>query len=272
MEETEIFTPERIFHYTSINSLALMLHHRTLRFTKLSKLNDPLEGRAGDLDRAARLIFCSSWTSKKEDTIPMWKMYSELAGVRIAVSPSRMFEDVGEIKRGSFKPKTTYCAEFTSELTFPTKGYTRLHSQRSSIRYIFGPDPVHYDEPHRAFPARITGTAAGIREGKRVEDPIAYLSTVGLSKPKHWEFENEVRFRLMANPIINCGNIQLKEFCDIMEIDRDHIDVSLSDDFFSNASVLLGPLCEPAHKILIESLIEKYAPSVDISKSDIQIR
>lgn len=272
MEEAETYIPKRLFHYTSINSLAMILHHRTLRFTKISNLNDPLEGRTADLDGAARLIFCSSWTAYEEDTIPMWKMYSELVGVRLAVSPSRMFKNAGEIKREGSGPGSFNYAKLTPELPYSTKGNTRFFSQRHSFQDIWGPDAVRYEEPHRAVADQVTGTAASIRDGERVEDLIARLTQVGLLKSKHWEFENEVRFRLTFNRFISIKGLSPEEFCDVMEVDSDYIDVSLSDNFFEGASVLLGPLCEPAHEILIESLIEKYAPSVTISKSDIQIR
>jgi hypothetical protein len=83
--------PNRLFHYTSLETLALILAAKKLKFTLLSELNDPLEGKTPDFQQAERMIYSSSWTANSSDTLPMWKMYSDLCGVRISLPPD-MFD------------------------------------------------------------------------------------------------------------------------------------------------------------------------------------
>lgn len=77
----------RFFHYTSIDSLALILKNRTLRFTRLDRVDDLEEARV-EQNRydLSKFIFVSCWTENGEESIPLWKMYSGGAGgVRIGV-------------------------------------------------------------------------------------------------------------------------------------------------------------------------------------------
>lgn len=45
--------PKVLFHYTDLQSLALILSNKTIRFTRLDKLDDPQERRTADRGRAA---------------------------------------------------------------------------------------------------------------------------------------------------------------------------------------------------------------------------
>lgn len=80
--------PERLYHYTSLDSLALILENRTLRLMPLTSMDDPQESRTKDVENLGRFFFASCWTDEREESIPMWNMYSPLAsGVRISLPP-----------------------------------------------------------------------------------------------------------------------------------------------------------------------------------------
>ncbi|OGO93232.1 MAG: hypothetical protein A2Y17_02580 [Clostridiales bacterium GWF2_38_85] len=59
---------EYLYHYTNIETLALIFENRTIRFNSLNKMDDLQEQETDD----------------KTESIPMWNMYSSLnSGVRI---------------------------------------------------------------------------------------------------------------------------------------------------------------------------------------------
>ena len=83
----------KIYHYTSIETLALILKNRTIRFSKLTKVDDPEEYSFFDTVNPAHYVFVSCWTRNEAESIPQWVMYgNKKHGVRIALD-----EDIFEI-------------------------------------------------------------------------------------------------------------------------------------------------------------------------------
>lgn len=73
-----------LYHYTSIESLALILKNHTIRFTSLDQMDDKQEKMSYDLKNGGQFCYISSWTSDSNESIPMWNMYSSIcAGARI---------------------------------------------------------------------------------------------------------------------------------------------------------------------------------------------
>lgn len=78
--------PKVLYHYTSIESLALILKNKTIRLNSLDKMDDLQENMACDIENLGRIIFVSSWTEQEKESIPMWKIYSNIeSGVRISL-------------------------------------------------------------------------------------------------------------------------------------------------------------------------------------------
>ena len=82
-----------IHHYTSIENLALILKNKTIRFTRLDKVDDSEEaGLSCKNIQLSYYTFVSCWTDSEEESIPLWKMYAgkEMHGIRISLD-SDMF-------------------------------------------------------------------------------------------------------------------------------------------------------------------------------------
>ena len=56
-----------LFHYTSVESLALILKNKTFRFSPLSALDDLLEEKVKDSQKFGNYVFVSSWTDNKKE-------------------------------------------------------------------------------------------------------------------------------------------------------------------------------------------------------------
>ena len=77
---------EFLYHYTTLDKLALILRNRTIRLNPLDKMDDLQENMTSDVKNFGRIFFASSWTEEATESIPMWKMYASMeSGVRIGL-------------------------------------------------------------------------------------------------------------------------------------------------------------------------------------------
>jgi len=74
-----------IYHYTSIDTLKLILESRKFKFNNLNAVDDELESELFIKKSLAQLIFVSCWTTNPSENIPLWKMYASTRGVRIGL-------------------------------------------------------------------------------------------------------------------------------------------------------------------------------------------
>ena len=74
----------RIFHYTNLDSLALILKTRNIRFTRMDRVDDIREAQNHLGIDFGKYFFVSCWTTDAKESIPQWNMYSDqMRGVRI---------------------------------------------------------------------------------------------------------------------------------------------------------------------------------------------
>ncbi len=64
-------------HYTNINSLALILKSKRLRFNRLDSVDDVSESHKFGKFPLAKYLFVSCGTDSDEESIPLWHMYSK---------------------------------------------------------------------------------------------------------------------------------------------------------------------------------------------------
>ena len=77
----------KIYHYTNIETLALILKNKTIRFNRLDQVDDLEEGKVKSLGvQFCKYVFASCWTDVAEESIPLWKMYGgDSGGIRISL-------------------------------------------------------------------------------------------------------------------------------------------------------------------------------------------
>lgn len=86
---------KQIYHYTTIETLALILKNHTIRFSRLDKVDDIEESELMSGPTRVRLgnyIFASCWTRCEEESIAQWKIYAGYDGVRITMSEDDIFQ------------------------------------------------------------------------------------------------------------------------------------------------------------------------------------
>ena len=107
--------PAFLYHYTSVETLKLILQNEKIRFKRIDLLNDPLEGNLQNFKNFRKFVFSSSWTAEKRDAIPMWKMYSDLKGVRIRM-PIDLFCEKEELRLKKIKNSYILISDLNKDL------------------------------------------------------------------------------------------------------------------------------------------------------------
>lgn len=79
----------RIYHYTKIDTLEVIVRNNTFRFNRLDKVDDQEESKfwSGPTKlMTGKYIFISSWTKEKEEISDLWERYGDNhKGVRISM-------------------------------------------------------------------------------------------------------------------------------------------------------------------------------------------
>jgi hypothetical protein len=254
--------PQRLCQFTSVDSLEKILSSRTLRFSRLDRVNDPEEATAEDLPGAASSVFVSCWTGPEVESIPMWSMYGDqMRGVRLSL-PADMFQ--GRKKPGVFEQGGAISSIddwLTIERPFPamsTKG-----------RMIIGPNKVFYsDDP-------------GFRRRRMVHrrhgQAHVFPYDLGMVKGVDWAYEDEWRFKValissgVAFPdadYFNTVTLDLKTY----PVTTEALFVPLDPEALDELDVMLGPKADQDVADRVADILQVAASKATISRSRLRIR
>jgi hypothetical protein len=241
---------ETLYHYLSINKLALILESRKIRFNRLDHVNDPHEGVSSDFGSMAVYMFVSCWTKNKEENFALWNMYTDkMRGVRIEL-PLPIFNSYEIADSG-----TNY---FVSEDDY-------LDDENGLFILTADNNPINIDytdDENKLFPT--IQTEIGLK-----------TSSLGVAKKKIWSIEDEVRFKMEIFPYD--PTVPKEYFPAAYEkfIERrtppkiNFYDVSINNDSFEKMKIVIGPKIEPGDKQIIEALVAKFNPKAQIMESNL---
>ena len=254
--------PDSLYHYTSIETLALILANKTLRFTRLDGVNDPEEASACDLEKASTLVFASCWTAQAKESLPMWRMYTpNLQGVRIRL-PSNPFS-------GRDKPTVFEKGGAKQILDEELKITRENNGIVLTTRSISGPNKIYYTDDH----TYLNGSCLIKEDGEwRIQ-----LHDLGMVKNTYWAFEEEWRFTVLAvipEVVIQQATSIFNPAFDLVTypVKNEAIFVPLDKTSFDNMEVLLGPCASSAQEVIVKTLLERYVPSAILKRSEIRVR
>ena len=262
----------KLYHYTTIETLALILRNKTIRFNRLDNVDDIEEGAISPAGvRMGQFVFISCWTKDPEESIPLWKLYtSNGKGVRIGLD-SQMFRlyDNSEIatygnitvnmKGGAWNWTVTPLADmFNKDYLVIPYGYKEQEYFLKDILYV--------DNVAEAF-----SNSVFFRQVRPDYEVVTFNTrTLGAYKNKRWSFEKESRFVLMILPGREFKNIHTFDMdfsqCIYDALKKNipntitYYDMYLKDNAFDSLEVLLSPNCDEGDKTIIEALCDKYAP------------
>lgn len=245
-----LLTQKVLYHYTTIETLALILKNKKIRFTRADKVNDLEEIKITDLPDIKNSVFISCWTESENESIPMWALYASKArGVRIKL-PTNMF------KRGSDPYHST---EGNCQIInlMSLENVVQRDKVYQWIPYLFGPAIVKYSQDN---------SVSVLKNGELKVDKI------GTVKSEHWRFEQERRFLIVPDAL---WNPELKRFEHNREflttpVNEKYIDIPLDTSALDSVEVTLGPAAAEAEHIIVETLLDQYTENGEPRVSDLK--
>lgn len=234
--------PNFLYHYTSVESLAMILSTKTFRLSPLSVLDDLQEEKTEDVAKIGKTVFVSSWTDDNKESIPMWNMYSKMgSGVRIKAKTD-LFESGIVLKDKIMK----------------VSGYAHFDDNR----HLFPPElkeVIYTDEDSKIIPRIVS-------DDKQCWSQQEF----GVYKNKLWEFQNEWRYIVRIWPGNKFDKPELdidtiyEKFSLIMD---DFIYLNIKQEVFDGLEITLSPKISLANRVIIDALKSNYCPNLQIFES-----
>lgn len=254
---------EYIYHYTSIETLALILQSRKIRFNSLKNVDDINETQFSDENdlnlSSYKLISC--WTDNDDENLAFWNMYTpNMKGVRIKI-PINLFQKYSFMSNEVIGVQEN---SFISDSLVPKNEC--FHEQ-----YWIVPFTEHYHKIIYTDDENLLRPKIFIIED---DNFTVKIGEIGKYKSKIWEFQQEIRFTLFILPTKNIHGIKIHPLDDFQKIYTDGIPVPIEnyfipilDEAFEKMEITLGPKCTLAEEIIVKSLLDKYNKKAKISQN-----
>lgn len=260
----------KLYHYTSIENLALILKNRTLRFNRLDRVDDIEEAAIYEgTVPMGKYTFVSCWTNNDDESIPLWKMYTpQMKGVRVGMD-SDMFL-MKKISEGTYQTSIGVL-EITGDLETLFSPEEQFN-ERFAILFNGKNDPYFFREIEYVDKCEKSGQEAILF--KLIDNKLNLdvdTSKIGKYKNKRWAFQEEVRFALtivptLINPVTHQFDI-IQAIQKGVDLPIMYYDLKLSEESLKNMEITMSPCCNDSDKIIVESLIETLNPSAKILSS-----
>lgn len=274
---------EYLYHYTSIETLALILENKTLCFNNLLYVDDSEEAETFDMEKLGKFVYVSCWTRDEKESIPLWNLYTpDMHGVRIRL-PQFPFKKY-KYKKGKYfldKDVDTYI------------NIEKLYNEDKVSIILTQPELIeieYTDDIEKLYPkVRTTSSKEDLRkylnEGKIENDKfkVKYSFTeLGKYKRKEWSFQKEWRYIYFVSPMglkeANPPTLEKQRELIRRIQDKEYkpaysrMFFDLDDKALENVEVLCGPKMNDAEKIIVKTLLKQYCPNGIYKESKLKIR
>lgn len=270
MENTEY-----LYHYTNLETLALILKNRTIRFNSLDKMDDLQEKETADIRNIGQFFYISSWTEDAIESIPMWNMYASLnSGIRIKLrkNPFKVYENTAVDLSHVIHASVTDNSDGKPLLSIIplaemfAKGFIAPQAMaRDLLRKV-----EYTDDKDKLYPKMLT------ENGNQF---VIAMGELGRYKNLHWSFQSEWRYILNILPIDLNQPVEssMKDFQLVANKMRwgianqpfPHYDMVIADDAFADMEITLSPRISAGNRIIVQALVEKYNPAAVLCDSSL---
>lgn len=300
----------RIHHYTSIETLQLILKNRTIRFNRSDQVDDPDEI---ELEVSgypfAKYLLLSCWTLEDDESIPQWGLYAGKGhGVRITLDSDHLFQNFLSETRVESRDeiiKKVWEKRFTQPdgTEIFAYGFHTTSGEKSYVPYYifhgtFNPTTsglaILPPAPNYEFLTKVDyvdsldnayADSINIKNTDERHYSMNFTTRIGYKKRKSWSFQKEARFILMlmhtmpqkSGPIIlDTPNLSFTKYgFPPIRQDRSELfyfDLSVDNDAFDYLEVIAGPETSDEEKSKIKDIIQAYAPNATYSISSCRTR
>lgn len=252
----------RLYHYTSIETLALILKYKQILFNRLDNGVDDIEETclSSSAFAISNRFFVSCWTKNPNENLALWKLYTKNGtGVRIGLSDNMFDNNPPSPNQFCVQIPKIY-DEWTCSFLYKVFGNRKSNLRLYQVTYV---DNV------------IDYIKKGIRDYDN-RHRFLDLEILSATKNKIWEFQDEMRFVINGMPFSKYDEINKKkaidktgEMVDVNGKSLKFICIDLTQQAFNDISITLGPCCSEAHRLLVEAIVEKANLPLDIIKESI---
>ncbi len=271
----------KLYHYTTIDSLAMIMSSRSIKFNRLDKVDDMEERAESKSVRLWQYMFVSCWTENAEESIPLWRMYSgNSRGVRIGMD-SDMFED--NVIGGSNVPQGIphqgfWVGKIPAQDLFRSDYFVLPAAVKQREN---GGDTLFYC--HVDYVDDVNEKTKDAYELTKTDDNHASSTVafgeIGKYKNKRWAFQEETRFRLVImpfNPILAdpelAGSIALNAIHNNVPVPISEYFLKLRPEVLNNIEITLHPNATDSDRVIVEALCAKYAQNAVVKPSELTDR
>ncbi|MPM26726.1 hypothetical protein SDC9_73231 [bioreactor metagenome] len=271
----------KVHHYTTIETLALILKNKTIRFNRLNKVDDLEESEYGISSanvKMGKYIFVSCWTKDNKENVALWGLYTRNKGVRITLDED-MFV--------TYPVTETHKGYFRNFIEFG-KDYLIVTANNNAVLF----DIEYVDN----LAQKVQDIGDFSIDTRKETYSLKFTNTFGNFKSKHWEFQKECRYKITAIPckypkdedflnslvsgksfLTSANHILDKilnsisnSFMEYQDISANYFDIPLNDIAFQNMEILLAPQSTEADKLIVEALIKSYCPTAMLKDSNLK--
>ena len=265
---------EYLYHYTSIEELALILKYRAIKLNSLTQMDDLQENMTADVKDIGRFVFISAWTSEEAESIPMWMMYSEPeAGVRIKLKKNPFVYHSTKLRDLANVPGLKLPEDADMDQVLPTfldlawlmkhKCYSFQALDGDILEEIIYTDDSTKLEPKVSV---MFGDRRTIRMGP-----------VGKYKSTYWAFQKEYRYMMnFMSMDFSVGEREMDKIFNenverMLEGQQEppfkHFYLDIDPEAFEEMEILLSPQLTLGNRLLLEAIVEKYNPKAKLVES-----
>lgn len=275
-----------LYHYTNLETLALILNNKTICFNNLLNVDDVEEAETNDMGKFGRFIYVSCWTEDDEESIPLWNLYTHnMHGVRIRM-PEFPFKKY-RYKKGDY---------FLSE---EVETYINIKKVYDENRAGIVADQPHLikveytNDNEKLFPKikseSCQGAIKNYLEAKSMKDikekelKISYsFKDMGKYKRENWNFQQEWRYIISLSPMglqdANPPSFEKHQEMIRRIEDKDleppykQIFLELDEDVLNGMEIVFGPRMSEAEKIIVKALMKQFCPYASYRDSSLRIK
>ena len=225
---------EKVYHYTSYESLIKILKNRSLRLTRYDLMNDIAEkelSRCEDGDSRYIISF-----SGQRESVALWSLYGKSSSIKIRIE-FPLLELLSSINNNFY-------FDSMLERKIPITSTQHVQEDYTKKQFSFS-DVVYYDKDKHVFRLQ-GGPIKNITVSQQMIHQLA-----GTIKYDAWEYERESRLS-----VVLYNNHDLNDSNGLM-----HIYAGLSDQLIKKTTILFNPWIDADVKAVLQNSINELAGS-----------
>jgi hypothetical protein len=255
-----IKSPQFLYHYTNVESLAYILSTKKIRFSCLSNVDDINDGENPHFSHLRNFYFVSCWTDLEQESIPFWNMYTkDMSGVRIKLP---------------VRPFVIHQIPYEEHKVFVNYQYSIFPKEE-----VFGNDYVIY--PFEEILDKITYTKnikllnpdiIEIDDDGEIAKVNFEFSKYAINKSILWRFQSEWRYSAFALPKSVAQNFDqdgIIKFAkgEYPNISQKYLYADIKPELYNVMEIVLGPKQNHAQQLIVKSLMKEFCPNAKITNS-----